>query len=208
MLELDKIYNMDCLEGMKQIPDNYIDLVLTDPPQGIENGTKKKHGGRGYNYEYTWDLKRIAKKYFDEIFRVSKNQIIFGGNYYIDYLKPTNCFLIWDKKQRFDGAEAEIAWTSYNKPIKVYRLSRIEFANKEKKTHPTQKPLSLFEWILKNYSKKNDIVLDCFMGSGTTAIACKRLNRRFIGFEIEKEYCKIAEKRLYNVPLRLEEFIT
>lgn len=214
ILELNKIYNMDCIDGMKQISDKSVDLVLTDPPYGIgENnernlsrGTLAKPGDYGH---YEWDKKRIEKKYFDEIFRISKNQIIFGGNYYIDFLHPSMCWIVWDKDNGgCDFADCELAWTSFNKAVRKFKWKWHgffqEYTNhrKEKRYHPTQKPLALFEWILEKYSKPGDLILDPFVGSGTTAIACKKLKRNFICIDINPKYCDITNDRLDKVVFR------
>jgi len=195
-IQHNQIYNEDCLQFMKQLPDNYFDLIITDPPYGIKSGTTKNHGGRGYNYDYEWDNQIPNKDVFKEILRVSKNQVIFGGNYFIDFLHSTNCFLIWDKKQRFDGAEAELIWTSFKSPTKVFKYSRIEFANQEKKEHPTQKPIKISHWILSLFAKKGDLIFDPFAGSGSFLVACKQKGFKFVGCEINKDYVAIANKRL------------
>ena len=218
MLELNKIYNMDCLEGMKQLPEFFADLVLTDPPYGIGSAKNGKVGGEKLapvkNYgKQEWDLNHVDKKYFDEMFRVSKNQIIFGGNYYIDYLYNSSCWIIWDKEITGNFADCEMAWTSFNTAVRKIKhrwngMLQEDMKNKEKRYHPTQKPLRVMEWIIKRYTKEGEIVLDPFAGSGTTLVACKRLHRNYIGFELCDEYVRVSEKRLYNVPLRLEEFQT
>lgn len=221
MLELNKIYCMDCLDGMKQIPDNSIDLVLTDPPYGIGESMKdhqsrgkygwggKKSGGKqlaiGKDYGYSeWDKDRPTKDYFDEILRVSKNQIIFGGNYFTDYLYPSRCWIVWDKDNGDnDFADCELLWTSFDKAVRKFTWKKMgmlqEDMRKHKKEvweHPTQKPTELCRWILEKYSKEGDTVLDPFMGSGTTAVACKQLRRNFIGFELSQKYVDISNKRL------------
>ena len=192
----------DCLEVMQGIPDNSVDLVLTDPPYGI--GADKGVGGginRGRKYKDNWDI-RPQKKVFDEILRISKNAIIFGGNFFTDLLPVNGHWIVWDKvgEIKFNNpySQAELAWTNYKKNIvKKYVIIQAGFIAKEKKRyHPTQKPVELFGSILNDYTQKNDLILDPFLGSGTTAVACKQLNRRFTGIEISEEYCKIARKRL------------
>ena len=207
-MKTNVIYNEDCLGGMKKLPDNSIDLVLTDPPYGIDIAKSGTVGGGSYrgattNFEISnWDNKIPPKEYFDEMFRVSKNQIIWGGNYFIDYLEPTRCMLIWYKRNGLPErtfADAEIAWTSFDKNTKVIDVRWDGFIrdSKEKKyKHPTQKALKVFEYCIKNYSSKGDIILDPFIGSGTTAVASLSLNRKFIGYEINKKYYNIALKRI------------
>jgi len=217
MLELNKIYNMDCLDGMKQLDDNSIDLVLTDPPYGINENNKRNISrakmAKPIDYgDYDWDKNKIDKEYFDEMLRVSKNQIIFGGNYYTNFLYPTSCWIVWDKDNgHSDFADCELAWGSFNSAVRKFKwrwlgLYQERMKYKEKRYHPTQKPLPLFRWILEKYSKENDIILDPFLGCGTTAIGCKELNRRFIGIDINEKYIEIANRRLKNVPKRLEAF--
>lgn len=207
MIPLNTIYNMDCLEGMKQLEDNSIDLVLTDPPYGIN--ADKGIGGFGSSpnsarhYDDNWDDKSPDKQYFDEILRVGKRVVIFGGNYFLDKL-PLNkkCWIVWDKigNHKFNNpfSDVELAWTNFKGVVsKKYTIIQQGFIAEEKnRIHPTQKPVKLFRQIIKDNTVESDIVLDAFMGSGTTAVACKQSNRRFIGFEISKEYCDIANKRL------------
>ena len=227
-MELNKIHNMDCLEGMKQLGDNSIDLIVTDPPYGIgidkmnfvTSGAVKVGGA--YRNDYTnhntgWDNKKLDKNYFDEIIRISKNQIIFGAEHLCDNLPLSRGWIVWDKrtedKYSNDFADCELAWTSYDKPTKIYRylwsgmLQSEMGLYKEKRYHPTQKPIRLIKWLIEKYYPDCNIVLDAFMGSGTTAVACKQLNKDFIGFEINKDYCNVAEERLkqgvlmaYNKP--------
>lgn len=210
------IYNGDCLEVMKELPDKSIDLVLTDPPYGInENNGKnmsrvKKAIPTNFGF-YDWDKEKINPIYFTEIKRLSKNQVIFGGNYYCAVLGNTNCFIVWDKLNgNNDFADCELAWTSFDSAVRKfnYRWSGMlqgNMKNKEVRVHPTQKPLPLITWILTNYSNEGDTILDPFLGSGTTARACKDLGRKCIGMEISKKYCDIAIKRLGQEVLDLNK---
>lgn len=217
------IINDDCMNILKQLPDKCIDLVLTDPPYGGGGqilGKENKEAdladcstntisairtGGGYFKKYLqggvfenateithWDY-APSQEVFDEIFRVSKNQIIWGGNYF--NLPPTRCFNVWKKltiSEKFSMAMAEYAWTSFNDNAKLW-----EFAPQDpNRFHPTQKPVGLISKQIALYSKENDIILDCFSGSGTTAIACNRLKRRFICIEKDKEYWQASVKRL------------
>jgi site-specific DNA-methyltransferase (adenine-specific) len=184
---------------MKQIEDKSVDLVLTDPPYGIGAGKEKEHNGwKDYGYN-TWDEKPPSKEYFEHIIRISKNQIIFGGNYFTEHLPPSQGWIVWDKGQRdFSLADGELAWTNFDKALRIFSYSRAS-ALKDGKVHPTQKPLALMMWCLEKYSKPGMTVLDPFMGSGTTCVACKKLGRNFIGIEKEPAYIAIAEKRLEKV---------
>lgn len=210
----NRIINADCLDILKQLPDKCIDLVLTDPPYGIKmakntnivsSNAKKGFYEKEIHQTKEWDNKRPEKIFFDEMMRVSKNQIIFGGNYFADMLKPSRGWIVWDKKehetQGKNFADCELAWTSFDKNIKKYTfgwigLDYINNRKDEKKIHPTQKPSELFRMILNDYSKVGDLVLDCFSGSGTTAIACHNLKRRFICIEKDFDYWKASCKRL------------
>lgn len=204
---INKIIQGDCLEVMKGIPDKSIDLVLTDPPYG-KMWTRGKNGigidkSSNENDKTKWDIKP-TKEYFDEIMRVSKNQIIFGGNYFTDILPVSNCWIIWDKRGNFPRgeqipfADCELAWTSFNKTIKKYTLIVQGFVNEsgDDRFHPTQKPTKVMYSILNDFSKEGEIVMDCFMGAGSTILATKQLKRNFIGIEISEKYCEIARQRL------------
>ncbi len=205
--ELNKIYCMDCLEGLKKLPDNSIDLVITDPPYGIN--ADKGVGGFGSSpktarkYNDNWDNKTPSKEVFNEILRVGKKVFIFGGNFFTDKLPIGTHWIVWDKigdiKFKNPFSDCELIWSNINKKtikkIKVIQQGFIRdkgFSNQ--RVHPTQKPIKIIREILKEYD--GNIILDCFMGSGTTAIACKQLNKLFLGFEINPEYIKISNKRL------------
>lgn len=208
---MNKIFNEDCLETMKRMPDKSVDLVLTDPPYGIGMDGKVGINGAGRAKEYqnkNWDKSTPSKEIFDEIVRVSKNQIIFGANHFIDKIPyPSSCWLFWDKdnKESF-FADGELAWTSFKTAVRIYKfrwhgMIQQDMANKEERHHPTQKPTELFKMILRDYAIKNDYktIYDPFMGSGTTAIACKSLGLNYIGSELDKDYYEIIQKRLQTV---------
>ena len=210
-MELNRIILGDCLNVMKQIPDKYFDLCLTDPPYGINiekmNFTNSTKGGvcKRNDYSNCFTDDKVSKDVFDEIIRVSKNQIIFGGNYYTEYLESTQGWIVWNKKGdgRYsnDFADGELAWTSLNKPLKIYHylwtgMIQQNMKNKEKRIHPTQKPVDLFGMILRDYSKEGDKIFDPFSGSGTTAIACHRGKRQFLCVEKDEVYFKKSVERL------------
>jgi len=199
------LYCADCLDIMKQMPENSVDLVLTDPPYGI--GASKGVGGYGIaktnKYNDNWDKKRPSKKVFNDILSIGENAIIFGGNYFADLLPLSTHWIFWDKKgcMKFKNpySDGELIWTSYNyKRTKKYICIQQGFIrdDKSKRVHPTQKPIPLIISLLKDYSNENDLVFDPFLGSGTTAVACEQLNRKWIGIEISEEYCEIAKKRI------------
>jgi len=193
-----ELYNMDCMEYMKQCKDNEFDLAIVDPPYGIGHSllSGEKRGSKFVRTErhVDWDVVP-TKEYFQQLFRVSKNQIIWGSNYYD--LPPTRCNVIWDKMQEFSGADFELAWTSFDKSSKAFRLSRVE-AYSNGKIHPTQKPKKLYEWLLKNYAETGNKILDTHLGSGSSAIASYNYKFDFVGLEIDKEYFDNAVKR-FNI---------
>ena len=196
----------DCLDIMMKYPDNYFDLILTDPPYGIDeaNGKNKSRGQLTRPTDYgksDWDKERLEKNYFDEMLRVSKNQIVFGGNYYIDYLQPTSCMIVWDKDNSGDFADCELAWTSFKTATRLFKyrwngMLQGDMKNKEVRVHPTQKPVPLFEWILKNYAKPGDKILDPFCGSGTILESCLNLNLECLAIDKSDEWMPHYRKRL------------
>lgn len=185
-------YNMDCMQGMAEYPDKYFDLAIVDPPYGIN--IEKSGRLKRYNTDTVWDDKIPDKAYFDELFRVSKNQVIWGGNYF--YLPPTKCFLIWDKKQpeNISFASCEYAWTSFDSVAKTFYYSPMNDA--DKRIHTTQKPVALYEWIINKYANQGDIILDTHVGSASSLIACRNTNHNFVGFEINEGYYLKAKERL------------
>ena len=267
------VYNMDCLDAMKQFEDKHFDLAIVDPPYGSglgegggcqgrfakyrEDNQPRNNGGgehqileqvrstirpiqtsnesaevastanitvkvhyQGANSKrngqwvfpkwkeheakkiISWDV-APKQEYFDELFRISRNQIIWGGNYFC--LPPTRCFLIWRKTnvpENFSMAMCEYAWTSFNSNAKMFSFSAV---GQPHRFHPTQKPIELYEWILKNYAKEGDKILDTHVGSGSSRIACEKLGFDYVGYEIDEYYFQEQEKRfkeeIWNVPL-------
>ena len=187
---------------MARYPDNYFDLAIVDPPYGIKassgastNGSMRKKIASGKIKGGNWDDSIPSKEYFNELFRVSKNQIIWGGNY---FPLPTNkCFLIWDKGESIynrDFAECEMAWASFDKCARIYKLN----PNQLDRIHPTQKPISLYKWILDRFAKPNDKILDTHLGSGSIAIACHDYGFELTACELDKEYFDKAMERINN----------
>ena len=196
---LNKIIQGDCLEVMKQMPDKSVDLILTDPPYGI-GADKNPIRGKSRYEKTNWDKNIPPKEYFDEMIRVSKNQIIWGGNYFTEYLPPKMGWLVWDKILRgFSLADGELAWTSFDNAMRIYKQNR-SFKFKDGFEHPTQKPVDLMWWYIEwagKHSKEEILtILDPFLGSGTTAVAAVELKRKFIGIELRPEYCRISEERI------------
>ena len=206
MLEINTIYNENCLTIMKRLPDSYFDLIITDPPYGIDIASNGKVGGNnlGKVKDYgavKWDNKIPDKEVFKEMFRVSKNLIIFGGNYMTNNLPPSSCWIVWDKDNTGNFADCELAWTSFNTAVRKFKhrwngMIQEQMNWKEKRFHPTQKPIALGRWILKNYAKEGDKIFDPFAGSGSFLVACKQLGFKFNGCEIQEEYCKVIKERL------------
>jgi site-specific DNA-methyltransferase (adenine-specific) len=188
------ITNEDNMLLMARYPDNYFDLAIVDPPYGIgisSNPVRQQHKKKN------WDNEIPLEKYFNELKRVSKNYIIWGGNYFIDYLNNSQGFIIWDKKQpeNFSLAMAEFAYSSIQSPAKIFRYSVLTEQNK---IHPTQKPVSLYKWILDKYAKENDKILDTHLGSGSIAIACHDYGFELTACELDKEYYDKAIQRIVN----------
>ena len=186
---------MDCMDLMKEFPDKYFELAIVDPPYGI--GDKFKGGTSGkMNFNEivnkAWDTAPSAD-YFKELFRVSSNQIIWGGNYFD--LPPTRCFITWDKgiSEDFSLAMAELAWTSFDKLAKIFRLC---VPKDGLKIHPTQKPVALYGWLLNHYAKPGDKILDTHVGSASSLIACHKMGFDYIGSELDPDYFKAATERL------------
>lgn len=212
-------YNMDCMEAMKQFPDNAFDLAVVDPPYGIgadnfKNGAgASKDGGKLYSTavkmknrlntgsgklknrllnqsDCSWDSEPPQKEYFNELFRVSKNQIIWGGNYFD--LPPTRGIIVWDKVQPWENfSQVELAWTSFDRPAALFKMCN----TMPGKIHPTQKPVALYEWLFKKYAQPGDKILDTHLGSGSSRIAAYDAGLYFIGYEINELYFNLQEER-------------
>jgi len=191
-----EITNEDNMVLMARYPDNYFDLAIVDPPYGKRPTRENNMGVKKNNFntkDDLWDIKP-NKEYFTELFRISKNQIIWGGNYFIDNLYPTNSFIIWDKEKIGEiFADCEFAWSSFNSVAKIYKFQwhgmlQGNMKNKEKITHPTQKPVALYKWLLKNYATEGDKILDTHLGSMSIAIACLDMGFELTGCELDKDY--------------------
>ena len=210
MISYDYIELGDCLELMKQIPDKSVDLVLTDPPYGKKADKGTNGFGSAKNRRYStegggWDSMIPPKAVFDEMFRIGKNVIIFGGNYFAHLLPPSNCWIVWDKKGdiAFQNpfADCELIYTSFKKPIKkiVFRQQGFITDSKDKRYHPTQKPSELVQMLIEQWTEPGQTICDPFLGSGTTAVAAVRSGRHYIGFEKNPEFYDIACSRLDEV---------
>ena len=198
------ISNEDNMELMSRYEDNHFDLAIVDPPYGIgagginfKNGTSKNKS-IGYKNK-NWDNKIPDKDYFIELFRVSKNQIVWGANYMTQYLSPSMGWIYWDKGTGDNSyADGELAFSSFNRALRSYKISWVgaNANNGTPRIHPTEKPIKLYEWILMNYAKEGDKILDTHLGSGSIAIACHNLGFDLTACELDKEYYEAAIKRI------------
>ena len=201
-------YNMDCMEGMKEFPDKYFDLAIVDPPYGgvtkggyMSNTSSVLAKNKDYHLSL-WDMDKPDEKYFTELRRVSKNQIIWGGNYFASLLSDSQGWIVWDKENGENHfADAELAWTSFDKATRIFRfrwqgMLQGDMKHKEIRCHPSQKPVALYKWLLNRYAAEGDIILDTHVGSGSSLIACHNTNHKYVGFEIDETYYKLAKERL------------
>ena len=196
-----EVYLMDCVAGLRHYPDNYFDLAVVDPPYGIGFSSKKQSnfGKGGINHEYKgWDEEIPKAEYWEQLFRVSKNQIVWGANYMTEFLKPSRCWISWYKMQEFSTNEFELAWTSFDETCKQFNLSRVQAYAGSNKIHPTEKPIKLYDWCLNKFAKEGDLILDTHVGSGSSRIAADKAGLNFVGFEIDEEYFNAANKRFDN----------
>lgn len=204
---LNKIHLCDCMDLMAKLPDKSIDLAIVDPPYGIGEDGKSNHSrsklAAATKYKpKRWDRQKPKDEYFVELFRVSKNQIIWGGNYFISSLRNTSCMIVWDKDNgKSDFADCELAWASFETAVRKFNyrwmgMLQGNMKNKEKRIHPTQKPVALYRWLLQNYAKKGDLIFDSHSGSGSLAIACIEEGFNYIACELDKDYHKASLERI------------
>ena len=199
---------MDCMEGMKQFPDKYFDLAVVDPPYGIDKAFHVPSRIRKYGQTKTANDDKPKAEYFEELFRISKNQIVFGYNHISDMLPPTKEFIFWYKHQPVKSySDGELAWTSFHKKAKCFDFPFFGSINaEENRFHPMQKPVKLYEWILSNYAKPGDKILDTHAGSASSLVACENLGFQYIGFEIDRDYYRLAYDRLEVVKAQTRLF--
>jgi len=216
----------DCVELMKAYPDNHFDLAVVDVPYGLDeangkNNSRNKGFGKGnskskkitFSKDYgikNWDKNPPNEDYFKELFRVSKNQIVWGANHFISRLPyDSSCWLVWDKDNgNSDFADAELAWTSFKKAVRLYKyrwngLLQQDMKNKEIRIHPTQKPVGLYDWIFNRFATEGMKILDTHLGSGSSRISADKAKLDFTGMEIDKEYFDLSEKRYQNYKSQL-----
>lgn len=210
-----ELLNIDCMEYMRTLPDKAFDLAIVDPPYGIgivqqlekhvKSDTSMMKLCKGIAGGH-WDNAIPEGAYFDELRRVSKNQIIWGGNYFLDYLGSTRCFCVWDKMNGTNPmADAELAWTSFSGSVRMFRMHHFS-AGYDEKQHPTQKPVKLYEWLLANYAKKGDKILDTHLGSGSSAIAAHYGGFDFVGCELDTDYFNAAKQRFEQATAQMAMF--
>ena len=202
------VYLEDCVQGLKRFADKHFDLAIVDHPYGITNNLEigfgdKKSGrvNRANKWgEKDWDKERPTNDYFNELFRVSKNQIIWGGNYFADMLPQSEKWLVWDKMQRVNQSDCELAYTSFKGALRIfqYHCSKLQGFQNPNRFHPTEKPISLYEWQLQLFAKEGDLILDTHLGSGSSRIAAYKNGFDFVAFEIDPEYYEKQEKRFKN----------
>jgi len=199
-----EVFNMDCMELMAKYPDGYFELAILDPPYGIGAGSKKFINRNTKNLkaekfyrDNDWDVKPSVN-YWNELKRVSKKYIVWGGNYFIDNLEPSRCYIVWDKKTGENSyADCELALTNIDANAKIYTKFWLgaHANNGTERIHPTEKPVALYKWLLKNYAKEGDKILDTHLGSGSSRIAAHDLKFDFTGCELDKDYFEAAEFR-------------
>ena len=192
----------DSLQALKSYGDNHFDLAIVDPPYGIDMGNKINSVTGGVKHTAKdWDKYTPTQEYWDELFRVSKNQIVWGGNYFMSKIKRDSpCWIFWDKNNGDSlFADGDMAWTSFRTPVRIAKIhwcgSAAKHETGQNKIHPTQKPIQLYRWLLHNYTSEGDLILDTHLGSGSIAIACHQMKRKLIGYEIDADYYRKACKR-------------
>lgn len=206
-----EVYLMDCIQGMKHYPDNYFDLAICDPPYGIGRDgsikTTSKHGGRKAHAFKGWDTSIPELEYFTELFRVSQNQIIWGANYFTQYLPSSMGWIFWDKGQRICNSDGELAFSSFQKALRVVTINRVQLQVEGETFHPTQKPIKLYDFCF-DFAKleAGAKVIDTHLGSGSSRISANKNKLNFVGFEIDEDYFNKQEKRYADFTSQLRMF--
>lgn len=196
-----ELFNMDCMDYMGGLPDNAFDLAIVDPPYGIGESWKKDRKSKFNAHVSTYKNDQIpSAEYFKSLFRISKDQIIWGANYYTEYLPARNSWIVWDKNRNWNHShlsEGELAWTSFNIPLRIAKFTWNGFVRCEQRSgiHPHEKPIGLYAWILHNYAKPEQKIIDTHFGSGSSAIAAHYFGCDFVGCEIDPDYYQLAQER-------------
>lgn len=206
---ISNVFNIDCMEGLKEFPDKFFELAIVDPPYG---------GGQHFNFRFGTDTqvyenRKPGSSYWGELFRISVNQIVWGGNYFTDELPVNRCWISWYKGQPIDSfSDFELAWTSFDETCRSVKLESYGFNHADKRhnghstIHPTQKPIALYKWLLKNYAKPGDKILDTHMGSQSSRIAAYDMGFDYWGYEIDKDYFEAGCKRFELFKSQLKIF--
>jgi len=216
-VHFSEVYLEDCTEALKRFNDNHFDLAIVDPPYGINVAKTGKVGGNnaGKAKDYgakEWDKQPPNDEYFRQLFRVSKNQIVWGANHFISKMPfDSSCWLVWDKDNSGNFADCELAWTSFDTAVRKFQwrwngMLQQNMKEKEERIHPTQKPVALYEWILQNYAERGDLILDTHLGSGSSRIAADKGGFNFVGFEIDADYYEKSKKRFNDFKSQLRMF--
>lgn len=206
------VYNEDCMIGMARYPDKHFDLAIVDPPYGIgrsgqtETFPKNPKYKRKHFADKGWDTETPASDYWNELFRVSKNQIVWGANYFTEYLPASMGWIFWDKGQDLSMSDGELAYTSFNRALRRVMINRGQLVVEGGTIHPTQKPVKLYKWILHNYANQGDKILDTHLGSGSSRIAADKMGFDFVGFELDKDYFEAHQKRWNEYKSQLKLF--
>ena len=209
------VYNEDCVEGLKRFSDKYFDVAIVDPPYGLNIGKTTNTQGKNRRKRTTdkyikkdWDNETPTAEYWYELKRVSKNQIVFGANYFVEYLNKSKGWFFWNKKNACPSfSDGEFIYTSFDKVAKMFTVSSVFDCNSGiDRFHPTQKPTRLYDWIIQHYCSDANLILDTHVGSGSSRIACNKAGKQFVGFEIDQEYYEKQEKRFNDFKSQLRLF--
>ena len=211
-----ELLNMDCIDYLRDCEDNAFDLAIVDPPYGIGMSGGKNYArpsrpnqkGWVKHEKKQWDLIRPNQLYWDELFRISKNQIVWGANYFVNFLTPSMGWIYWGKFEDLsDFSDGELAWTSFDRALRSFKLHPFNGCDGGKsRIHPTQKPVKLYDWLLSNYAKEGDRILDTHLGSGSSAIAAHYGQFDFVGIEIDEDYFNAAKARFEAETAQLDIF--
>jgi site-specific DNA-methyltransferase (adenine-specific) len=216
-----ELHNIDCMAYMATLPDKAFDLAIVDPPYGIDAGEifggelRKSGNGAAMKTAFekkSWDLEIPNANYFKELFRVSKNQVVWGANYMTEHLPPSMGWIVWDKDNGTTKfSDCELAYSSFDRALRKYKymwngMLQGDMKNKETRIHPTQKPVKLYEWLLTNYAEKGQKILDTHLGSGSIAIACNNLGFDLVGCELDQDYYKSACDRVNQAAAQTRMF--
>ena len=218
-------YNADCMEHLKDFPDKFFDLAIVDPPYGINvfrtaNETRSARAkSKAYKKYAGGDMNAPDPEYFRQLQRISRNQIIFGANHFIDNIAAgysggvaSPCWIVWDKENgQNDFADCELAFTSFSTAVRIFRfrwagMLQGDMKNKEIRIHPTQKPVALYDWIFSNYTQRGQKIIDTHVGSGSSLIAAHKHGLQFVGFELDPDYYKAAAERYDRETAQLSIF--